>query len=467
MRATPVVFLVLGLAFVVLRLVVVLAVRRAFGDFPDSSTYRQATTGPAYSYLSFAGNAMRPFTVPLLYTLLPGDGARVAAQFVISVAAWLTLAGIVASALRDERVKVAGFVTVLLFGSTYLVTTWDLAIASESLTISVGVLAVAAWLRFGSRPTTWSGLAVIVATTLWMFTRAQAFPLVLLLAVAVVLWSIRGDGRRLKACVAAVLAVVAIWGFTSVKNQERHYAARNGQGVGIFSETFAVNLRFRFLPDAEATAWFRGEGMPEPVGLVGHQRSSLAEDDWAGWPAFFDAYRANGELTRWVDDRGQAALTRYVLAHPAKVAGQFGGDLPEVMVPDRASVAYVDSPAVLGPVDSVLTPYAGTGLPGFPTLWLAVGCAAMAVVARRQPKEWPMLAVAGGLLMVSVGGIFLGWLGSPVEFARHALPFTLFVPIGLALVLLSLVDAALRPRAEPAEGRSNGRASELLEPRAT
>ena len=388
MRATSVVFLVLGLAFVGLRLLVVLSVRRSFGDFPDSSTYRQATTGPEYSYLSFAGNAMRPFTVPLLYTLLPTDGARVAAQFVISVAAWLTLAGVVAAALRDPRVKVVGFVSVLLFGSTYLVTTWDFAIASESLTISMGVFALAAWLRFGSNPTRWNALAVLITSTLWMFTRAQAFPLVVLLAVALLLWSVRRGGRVLKLCVAGGLAIAAIWGFSSVKNQEHHYAARNGQGVGIFSETFALNLRFRILPDADATAWFVEAGMPLPAGLAGHRRSTFAEDDWAGWPAFFDAYRANPELTRWVDDHGQSELARYVLMHPAKVARQFGGEIPDVMVPDRASVAYVDSPIVLGPADSLLTPYVGSGVPGSPTLWLLSGCVVMAIVTRRRSRPW-------------------------------------------------------------------------------
>ncbi len=452
-RATPVPYVAIGVVYVVVRLVVVLSVRRTFGDFPDSSTYRQAATGPVYSYLSFAGNAMRPFTVPLLYTAMPNDGARVAAQVVISVAGWLTLAGVVASVLRSFPVRVAGFVVVLLFGSTYLVTTWDLAIASESLTISLGVLAVAAWLRFGTRPTAWSSAAVVVTTTLWMFTRAQAFPLVLLLALCAAAWSIRGEGRRRKLVVAGLLTLVAVWGFSSVKNQEHFYAARDGQGVGIFSETFALNLRFRILPDAAATAWFREQGMPDPTGLEGHRRATLAEDDWAGWPAFFDRYRANAELTTWVDDHGQATLTRYVLQHPAKIARQFGGDLPDVLVPDRASVAYVDSPAVLGPLDAVFTPYAGQGVPGVPVAVLVVACLAMAIVVaarapRRRAVSWSIITLAAGLLVISVAGIFLGWLGSPVEFARHALPFTLFVPIALALVLLALVDAAWRPLAD-------------------
>jgi len=463
-RATPLVFVVIGLAFVVLRLVVALSVRRTFGDFPDSSTYRQATTGPEYSYLSLAGNAMRPFAVPLLYAVLPNDGARVAAQFVLSVAGWLTLAGVVASVLRDRRVRVAGFVTILLFGCTYLVTTWDFAIASESLTITLGVFAVAAWLRFGVGPTVGSASAVVMTTTLWMFTRAQAFPLVLLLALVVGLWSIRGDGRARKLTVAGLLVLVAAWGFASVRNQEHSYAARNGQGVGIFSETFAVNLRFRILPDAAATAWFVEHGMPAPTGLEGHQRSTLAEDDWAGWPAFFDTYRANAELTQWVDDHGQQALARYVLTHPAKMARQFGGDLPDVMVPDRASVAYVDSPTVLGPLDALLTPYAGTGIPGLPALWLLGACVVMLLVVRGRPVARPVLVVAGALLVTSLAGTFLGWLGSPVEFARHALPFTLFVPIGLTLVLLTLVDAAVQPREARHDDAHRERSAAALEP---
>jgi hypothetical protein len=468
-RATPLVFVVIGLVYVVLRLVVVLSVRRTFGDFPDSSTYRQAATGPEYSYLSFAGNAMRPFTVPLLYTVLPNDGARVTAQLVLSVAGWLTLAGVVASVLQDRRVRVAAFVAVLFFGSTYLVTTWDLAIASESLTITLGVFSLAAWLRFGARPTGWSAVAVVVTTTLWMFTRAQAFPLVLLLAVGVLAWSFRGDGRLHKVAVAGLLGLVAVWGFVSVKNQEHSYAARNGQGVGIFSETFALNLRFRILPDAAATAWFREQGMPDPAGLEGHRRATLAEDDWAGWPAFFDRYRADAELTAWVDDHGQAALTRYVLQHPAAMARQFGGDLPDVLVPDRASVAYVDSPVVLGPLDRVATPYADSGVPGLPILWLLVGCIAMAVIAatRRRPVAWSTLTVAGGLLVISLAGIFLGWLGSPVEFARHALPFTLFLPIGLLLVLACLVDAVVPPREETADDDPSVPAITTFEAQAT
>src|SRR5262249_36509461 len=101
--------------------------------YPDSASY---------FYVDFLGHAAggRSPTVPLLYTALWSDRARVAAQVIVGIACWSTLAFAVAKSLRHPYVARAGALLVLLLGATIQVTEWDQIILSESLSISLTAL---------------------------------------------------------------------------------------------------------------------------------------------------------------------------------------------------------------------------------------------------------------------------------------------------------------------------------------
>src|SRR3954447_11359940 len=95
------------------------------------SPVRFSDTG-TYFDLSFFGNSIRLWTVPLLYNALPSDELRVAGQVALAVAAWGYLAWAVGRACSHPLVARALPLAVLLVGLTPQVTQWDGVLLSES-----------------------------------------------------------------------------------------------------------------------------------------------------------------------------------------------------------------------------------------------------------------------------------------------------------------------------------------------
>lgn len=440
-----------GAVYVVLRARSVLVVHEVWGDMPDSAGYRSVADGPSSDLVSPTGGAIRPWTVPALYAALGTDGARAAAQVLASIVAWLGLAVVVARTVVRPVVALVGAVALLTLSCTWAVVVWDLAILAESFALSFAVALVAAWIAHLARPGWATAAAVVGLSTLWLFTRLQHLPVVALTAVAALVLVAGRAARRPVAAAAAIgLVLVAAWGVAVLGPQDRGYEARDGHGVSLFGETFALNLRFVILPDPEATQWFRTQGMPEPDGLVAHPRPGTIHDDaWDTWPEFFARYRADAELRAWVETEGRRAFTEWTVAHAGSLALRFGSEVDEVLVPPGSSLGYAfPEPILPPPVAAWVAPEAGGGRPPFVVLvGLAIG--ASLVARRRRPANGPVVAVGAAVVAASVAGLFLAWLGSPVEYTRHAVPFSTTLGVGAVLVLLAVWDDPPVGRAGP------------------
>jgi hypothetical protein len=351
---------------------------------------------------------------------------------------------------------VAAFTGVLALSCSWGVISWDLAILAESFALSFGVALVAAWIAHLRRPTWASAGAVAALSVLWLFTRVQHASAVALGAVAAVDLAIAGRrARGVQAALAAALVLVAAWGAATVGPSDRGYSAREPAHVSLFAETFALNLRFTILPDPEATAWFREAGMPEPVGLEPSHRSTIHEDEWETWPAFFDAYRADDDLLAWVERDGRSTFARWVVSHPGEVGGRFAADLGDVLVPPGSSLGYAfPEPVLPGPIAAVVAPEAGPARVS-PVVPLLAAAALAALVRRRWPPNRRLAGVGAVILVTSIGGLFLAWLGSPVEYARHAVPFGVAAVVGAGLVLVAALDRA-EPPPEATDGTVGG-----------
>lgn len=440
-----------GAVYVVLRARSVLVVGEVWGDMPDSAGYRAVAGGPPADLVSPTGGAIRPWTVPALYAALGSDGARAAAQVVVSIAAWLGLAAVVGRTVVRPVLALAGVVALLTISCTWGVIVWDLAILAESFALSFAVALLAAWIAHLARPTWATAAAVVGLSTLWLFTRLQHLPAVALTALAaLVLVAGRPARRSIAAATAIGLVAVTAWGVAVLGPQDRGYEARDGHGVSLFGETFALNLRFVILPDEEATRWFRARGMPEPDGLVAHPREgTIHVDAWDTWPEFFARYRADAELRAWVETAGRQAFTEWTVAHAGTLALRFGSEVDEVLVPPASTLGYAFPEAILPPpVAAWVAPEAGLGRPPLVVL-VALAVGASLVARWRRPTNGPVLAVGAAAVAASVAGLFLAWLGSPVEYTRHAVPFSTVLVVGALLVLLAVWDDATEGRDDP------------------
>src|SRR5262249_42604215 len=121
--------------------------------------------------VSFLGNAPREWGLPAFYALFPTDQWRVVGQSLLATLAWAFFAWEASRHLRTRTARGVVVGGVLLFSCLAEVASWDLAILSESTSISVGLLVIAfllRWLRTGSRVAV---TAMSVIGVWWTFIR--------------------------------------------------------------------------------------------------------------------------------------------------------------------------------------------------------------------------------------------------------------------------------------------------------
>src|SRR5262249_17283172 len=109
-----------GLAYIVLR---ALAFGHGVESWPGTANYMRQARLHAFGDRFLAGRL--PFTVPLIWKILPGGSHVVTlAQLAISVACWLYLAATVASVAERQAARLIGFWGVLCLSLATWVTQW-------------------------------------------------------------------------------------------------------------------------------------------------------------------------------------------------------------------------------------------------------------------------------------------------------------------------------------------------------
>ena len=429
------------IAYVLLRVYAVASVHQVWGDYPDSSTYRQVLGGRPYVIVSLLGNGLRPWTAPLFFALFPSDGWRVAAQLAVSIAAWLALAFTVFSELQRKVTRYLGLILLLVVSCSFLVMSWDLIILSESLALSMGAFLLASWIRFLSKPTYWNGASVAAFSVLWMFTRLQLVPLIAASAMCCFLFALSRRARGIKLMVAVLLVAVTLWGSYAGSRQIDAYAQRDGYNQTYFSENFALQLRFRILGDPSTLQWFRQHGMPEPQGLEPYVREgTIHDDDWPGFTDWYTRYRSNQDLVDWVNKEGSRVLIQYTLSHLPAVARSYADELPQILTPPEDAMEYSKPPRILpAPFESLLSP-TSEGSQASPVPFLVIVCIAVGIVKRRLPANKGLFIAGLFLLIFSLGGAFVSWWGAPVSYLRHGVPFVTFMMLGPIFMLLAWLD---------------------------
>lgn len=398
----------------------------------DSGSY--AGRPPAsIDALSFTGHAPRPWGVPLLYALAGTDHTRVVLQWGIGTLAWALLVCACWLRLRSLPARLLAATALIALALTRSVYSWDEAILSESLTISLGVAALALlaiWTRTRSRTAL---IALTVTAFWWTFTRPDVLPYVLLLTAVLAAYALRPHRRA--AAASAVLALLAalIWQGVTVPTIDHSYRSW-GSGLSLSEATFVYRLRFQILDDpAVRGAHQREFGMP---------RCERAEQIAQGRPwamaAFIDAYRDCPSLVRWAQREKGSVGYRYALAHPGHYAAAVRADLPITLGGTAGHYAAAvpgvpDLPErILFPRPSDVLPRAGLVL----LVSLVVGLAAGAFRRARWPALTGLLTVAA-----SVAGAVAGMFYSAGEYGRFGIQEAVFLRIGLILLAAAATEA--------------------------
>jgi len=400
----------------------------SFWGQPHSVRFNDSAT---YMTVSFTGSSGRLWFVPLVFRLAGDDIGRVVLQTLVGVACWCLLAEQVAKGLVTRAGRLAGVAVTLLLALTPEVVQWNRAILSESLTISMSALLLAASFWFARRPGWWS-LGGLCATALaWAFCRQVQALVVVLLAVPLLVLVVRWPGRRALCLTGAVvIAGLAVWGI-----------ADSVQPGAISRFNSIAIIRYRAGTDPAELTYLRRNGLPEvaplrrpipfvqvglPVDVTEHADSEdmvrLTEDP---------------TLVAWVDQHWDDVYAGYLLSHPGEALGPPVANAPDLMTVNPDYVQAVALPSWLS--DAV---YGDTSTY---LLVLASMAAVLVVLAAVRRRLTPFMVVC--LLAVGFDYVWTVavWNLSASELPRLYEPEAVVAHLVLALMALAGLES-LVPR---------------------
>jgi hypothetical protein len=257
------------------------------GEFPDSKSY---------FHLSLTGADPRLPTVPLMYKIFPTDPLRMWAQVLLAAVAWWTLASVASSLLTDRRARAGLRIVLLMIGIAAPVASWNSLILSESASLSLTALLIAAWLSYWREPR-WAAAAFVIAATLfWTFARQPHVLLAVVMGTLAVVASFRAAGERalrIARVVAVALVLIAIAGVV----EEHRNQTISTRAVGAI-------LQERILPNATYTRWFVRHGMPYSAQV---KRTS-------GQP--FDHVPEDPRFITWLYADGTSTYVKFMVENP-------------------------------------------------------------------------------------------------------------------------------------------------------
>jgi hypothetical protein len=433
-------FIFVALAYIGLRLAAYLP--SSIKVFPDSGTYIHTANQSLTSEDFWAG--WRPVTVPALYRLLPdSDTARAAGQLVVSIGCWLALAGAVAWNVRRPGLRMASFCLVLLFSLSVWIWQWDRIILSDSLAVSLGAAALAAWLALVRAPGGWTIAAVLATMLAWAFTRDSIAYMALLAVPFVLVWVALPGRRRGRIVLAVGLAAIFAANFvaqgSTASEPRRQIVILNVIGV-------------RVLTDSDELRYFRDHGMPLPDPVRPLAGAVLGTGKLRSDRAMASDPRVAGFL-EWVRDEGRQTLAAYLVTHPYDALKPVVEDAGPLLATEPADYegegqapladyrAPGTDPLLPGPLAAVIYPPSVAAV----LVWLAVVIAAAVWLASLGMARTLWLVPAAVTLLQLPHAVVV-WHGDTNEIARHALTVSVMTRLGLLMLSIFLIDAALERR---------------------
>lgn len=409
----------------------------------DSVLYLHDARAPILSWDFFAARQSRGGGGPFPYLLLLKlCGYRVAAVVVVQGALWiaatwyLATSTLVLLATAVGRVVAWSTVWALAISAPFL--QWTAAVLTESLSLTVGAVAIGAALRWVARPDgrrTAVFAASIVVAALTRDTNA----LVALVAAAIVL--LATALRRVPWRTGVAITVVAVAG----AGVALALAGKARRWYYPLQETTALRLQH----DPTAGPYLRARGFPSSPDVTGLTNAyALAANN-----ADLDFAPRYEPFRRWLDERGRAVYARFLVTHPRWVLATVWKDRRDVLMPEVGAYAgdeRVDRPRVTKAVAAVAVPRSWW------SFWarLAVVAAAVAmaagVVARRDDaissRWWRWVAVLVALGIVWFVHALAAYHGDSEEVARHEITAAFQLQAVVWLALAAAVDARVAAR---------------------
>jgi len=369
----------------------------------DTPAYVRVS-GEALFSKEFWANA-RPPVFPLLLKYYAADVIKVAAfQTAFSIFAWGMFALSLSYSLNGILRPIA-FALVLALSLDRHIAGWDLVLLTESLSISLMALFLAAWLWL-LRSWSWGKVAVLSLVALpWAFARDTNGWILLMIASLILLGVILFKARKRYLSIALIFALV--FALSNLSADQGHRWVFPFQNV----------LAQRILTDQHALSFFEDCGMPltsELLELAGGFANSKDRAFYTD-PAL-ESYRT------WMYENGKSCYMRWLFSRPL-------ASLREPWIDFSWLLAFADVTSFYPQRYIPMLPwYAERVLyPQDALLWLWGGTTFAALVAiwKKAWKANPAWVVFIALCLLVYPHVFIVWHGDVTGTHRHALTVSL------------------------------------------
>jgi hypothetical protein len=376
-------------------------------------------TWPRESYLAVARLgpfrpsffvAYRPIGYPLLLWALGRSSMLTAiAQTALYCGAVVALCTTAWRVLHSRAIAVATVCLLVAIAVQARYAMWTVQILSESLAMSLGLLALAAWWRFAAAPTRPRVFWAFAFTIGWMLTRdahVLTATVVVVPTAALVAWRAqRVDSRIRRTLLSGALLIVVTACYSYVAEHHSQRARLSFHDV----------IGLRVLPDPSLSKWFVAHGMPLDGALRSRTGKSGLDD---GFYKTTDPGFTN--YMQWASGAGPRALALSLVALAPRYRDKLYKDLPGIL---KGDVQYYDTQGVYNRLPRQMpVQLGGPTSRGALVGWFVVavvGLCGAAALAHGHREQIGVIVFASIALLFTVVEIYTTWVGDPVELERH------------------------------------------------
>lgn len=407
----------------------------------DSPVYLEMSKLPLVSSGFLAG--LRPCLVPLIYKVCSANElAIIIVQATFGAIAWGLLALTVAKNLTPQ-VRVIAIVVILSFSFCQNIVQWDSLVLSESLSLSLMVLHIAAWLCHQNR---WlQTVAVVVTGILWALSRDTSAYVLAMLCPAMIGYALLYR-RAQHAAIAIIFAFAFAASVVSADVGER------------WLFPFLNTLSQRVLPNSEARRFFSERGMPVSPSLLRLSGKWASSEDGAYYrEPKLESFR------RWVRSCGKAVYLKFLLSRPLYFLLEPLKDTGDLLIADAIGIQQRLTPSQFRYVEKVAYP----SFYGRPSIfadarmnvrlkfvvWMSL-CGVFSFVALRAHRSAAIVPLTMIALVIPM--MFVVWHGDAMEVGRHSVTTCVGFRLAMWILTLLALDGILNRARSPEKRNATG-----------
>ena len=417
----------------------------------DTNGYRSPGTWLDFSLTSLDGMSPRPWGATIWLALWPGDHAIMIANALLSAVAWGALALVVAAGIRHATVRRLTAAALVLIPCTAQISNWDSVMQGESVSMSTGILALAALVWFTREPT-WGRAATFGAAALW-FTMTRPNVFVILMAWALGLLVIAVLRRRLVVVWAVAALLVVFSGYSYVYNMrsDAAWTARHGFSRSTVGYAYPISA---FNPVAsQIVADLRKSDAPPCMIPEGKRLNApLGPYQWVS-----ETVPKCPAMNTWATKNWQSWYIGWLLTHPKStirvidsqiwhsLAPSVWGDVVAA-TPNSVAALFLGTPSLPQDADPKKTYHVQ------PLILWGLAALGLAFAARRlgrwRGSPWAVdialgASVSGGLLCAISSGLIIQTV--PWQAAQESLGAAVVTTAALVAVVGIGIDRVLSP----------------------